>query len=110
MTVEDISDFTTFENNVVKSDIPIFIDFYANWCGPCTALSPTIEELAKDYKGKVKFVKVNVDKGQGLALHYGVSSIPALFLVHNGKTIASRTGGASKEVFKEFIDNAIGKI
>ena len=86
-----------FENEVIKSDKPVLIDFWASWCGPCKMLSPIIEEIAKEYDGKVKVAKVNVDDEPELASTFGISSIPTLFVIKNGEVTNTSIGFRSKE-------------
>ena len=81
-----------FEREVLRSDKPVLIDFWANWCGPCRMLSPTISEIAEEYKDKVKVGKVNVDEEAELAAMFRVSSIPLLVVMKNGKVVNSAVG------------------
>ena len=81
-----------FEQEVLKSDIPVLVDFWAVWCGPCQMLAPTIEELAKEYEGRIKVGKVNVDEQPELSRKYGIMSIPTLILFKDGQ-IADQTMG-----------------
>jgi len=74
-----------FETEVIKSDIPVLIDFWATWCGPCKAIAPIVEDLAKEYDGKVKVGKVDVDENQQIAIKYGIRSIPTLLIMKNGQ-------------------------
>ena len=73
-----------FENEVLKSNIPVLVDFWAEWCGPCKMLAPVLSEIAEEYEGKVKVAKLNVDEEVALTMQYGISSIPAVFLFENG--------------------------
>ena len=86
-----------FEREVLQSDKPVLIDFWASWCGPCRMLSPTISEIAEEYKGKVKVGKVNVDEESELAAMFRVSSIPLLVVMKNGKVVNSSVGVRPKE-------------
>lgn len=89
--ISEIND-GNFEAEVLKSGTPVLVDFWAPWCGPCKALAPTLETLATDYSGKVKFVKVNVDENSRYAAQYGVRSIPTVILFDKGKTLGQLMG------------------
>ena len=97
----------SFDEEVLKSQIPVFVDFWAEWCGPCRAIAPVLESLAEDYNGKVKIVKINVDKETDLANKYNVSAIPSLIIVKDGKEIDRIVGGATKEVYAERINKVV---
>ncbi len=96
-----------WEQEVVNSDKPVFVDFWATWCGPCRIISPIVEELAKDYEGKVDFVKVDVDQNRELASKYNISSIPTLAIFLNGQVVDLAAGAASKESIRTYIDKNI---
>lgn len=81
-----------FEKEVLQSDIPVLVDFYADWCGPCQMLAPTVAEIARELAGRVKVCKINVDDESSLAIRYGVNSIPTLMVFKNGKITASSLG------------------
>lgn len=85
-----------FDSVVLKSDLPVLVDFWAPWCGPCRALAPVIEELGEEYAGKVKIVKMNVDENPATPAKYGVRAIPTLVLIKKGETIEQITGGMPK--------------
>lgn len=85
-----------FENEVLKSDIPVLVDFWAAWCGPCRAIAPIIEQLSTEYAGKVKIAKVNVDDNRDLAQQFGVMSIPTLIMFKNGQKVDQVIGFTSK--------------
>ena len=85
-----------FETEVLSSDMPFLVDFWAVWCGPCKVLSPIVEELAKEYAGKIKVGKVNVDENNALAMRYGVMSIPTLKFFKGGKMVGELIGAAPK--------------
>lgn len=95
---------SSFEAEVLKSDIPVMVDFYADWCGPCQALMPVVEELAGDYEGKVKIVKVNVDESQQTAQNFGIMSIPALVFFKGGEEVSRLNGALPKDSLKEKLD------
>ena len=103
MGITQITDAKTWETDVISSDKPVFVDFWAEWCGPCRMVGPVVEELATDYDGKVNFVKVNVDQVGELASKYNVFSIPTLILLHKGEVIAQQVGAGSKEAFQNIL-------
>ena len=93
-----------YENEVLKSDIPVMIDFYAEWCGPCRMMSPLVEQFATEYAGKVGIGKCNVDENRELTKQFGVSSIPAIFFIKKGKIVDQHLGYCEKEVLKAKIN------
>ncbi len=92
-----------FESEVLQGDKLSVIDFWAPWCGPCLALGPTIETLAKEYEGKVNVGKVNVDENPQLSINYGITSIPAVLFIKNGQVVDKQVGAAPKNVFEKKI-------
>ncbi|MCZ6583424.1 MAG: thioredoxin [Thaumarchaeota archaeon] len=102
--MKEVNGKEQWQNDVMNSDKPVFVDFWAEWCGPCRMVSPTVEELSKEYKDKVNFVKVNVDQNNELASKYNVFSIPTLAIFRDGKVIAQTAGAASKESLRTYID------
>ena len=109
MGITQISDTKTWETDVMNSSLPVFVDFWAEWCGPCRMVSPVVEELATEYEGKVSFVKVNVDEANELASKYNVFSIPTLAIFSKGQVVSQQVGAASKESYKNMIDRALEK-
>lgn len=90
-----------FEQEVLNSDIPVLVDFWATWCGPCMMLAPTVEQLAAEAEGKYKVCKVNVDEEQSLAIRFGIESIPTLLLFKNGALAGKLIGLRPKDQIKE---------
>ena len=105
--MKEITSIQQFEQEVLNSSNPVFVDFWAEWCGPCRAVSPTVEELSNEYQGKLDFVKVNVDQNSDLAQKYNVFSIPTLAIFKEGEIVSQKMGAASKESFKNMIDSSL---
>ena len=93
--------------DVLESKIPVLVDFSADWCGPCNQLAPVLEELAKEYKDKIKFVKINIEKSPEVPTQYGVRGIPNLIIFKNGKVKDSKVGALPKKALQNWIDEAI---
>jgi thioredoxin 1 len=92
-----------FEDEVIKSGVPVLVDFWAQWCLPCKMLAPALEELSTDLAGKLKVGKVNVDDEEDLAIRYGIESIPAIFLFKGGKIVERQTGACAKQVLEDLV-------
>lgn len=97
----------TFEAEVVNSDVPVIVDFWAEWCAPCKMIGPALEELSAEYEGKVKIVKVNIDENAGAAGQLGVRGIPAMFMFKGGEVVSNKVGAAPKSNLKAWIDETI---
>ncbi len=93
-----------FENEVLQSDIPVLVDFYADWCGPCKMMMPVVEKLAEAYDGKVKVGKVNSDENNQLAAKYGIMSIPSFLIIKNGEVVDSATGAMPMDTLAKKLD------
>ena len=97
-----------FEDEIIKSDIPALVDFWAAWCGPCRAIAPTVEELASEYAGKLKVVKVDVDENQDVSIRYGVQSIPTLLVFKDGQMVERLVGAYPKAAILSKVKPHIG--
>ncbi|MCK5782886.1 MAG: thioredoxin [Desulfobacterales bacterium] len=102
----DVSD-STFDSEVLKSDIPVLVDFWAPWCGPCKAIGPVIEEISKDYEGKVKFLKCNVDDNPATPGNFGIRAIPTLLLFKGGEKLDQIVGMVDKAKIEESLKKII---
>ncbi|HAH06984.1 MAG TPA: thioredoxin [Elusimicrobia bacterium] len=98
----------TFEKEVLQSPTPVLVDFWAPWCGPCRMLGPVIEELAKEYEGKVRVAKLNVDDNQGVASRFNVSAIPTLMVFKGGKVEQQMVGVHSKADIQKVLNQLVG--
>lgn len=94
---------SNFETNVLQSEQLTVVDFWAEWCGPCRAISPVIDELSKQYEGKVKVGKLNIDSNPNVGINYGITSIPAILFIKDGKVVDKQMGAAPKSVLEKKI-------
>jgi thioredoxin 1 len=102
-----VLDEGSFENTVEKDSAPILVDFWAEWCPPCRALAPVLEELAQEYQGKVRFAKLNVDEARETAMRFGIRSIPTLILFKDGKKINELNGNQPKDRIRSMLGTAL---
>ena len=98
---------TSFDSDVLQSSVPVLVDFWASWCGPCRMIAPILDELAADYGDKLSIVKVNVDENQESPAKFGIRGIPTLLLFKNGTLMGTKVGAASKSQLAAFIDSHI---
>jgi len=98
---------SNFKSEVIDSEMPVLVDFWAPWCGPCKMVAPVLEELTKEYDGKVKIVKLNVDENQSTASEFGIGSIPTLILFKDGKVFEKTIGAQSKENLKQMVEKSL---
>lgn len=102
-------DGSKFQEEVIHSSQPVLVDFYADWCGPCKAIAPVIDQLSKEYDGKVKFVKIDTDENQDLALQFGIMSIPTVMFFSKGKVEDIVVGAVPASVFKSKLESLVKK-
>lgn len=103
-TIKYVSD-ATFDQDVVKSDSPVLIDYWAEWCGPCKMIAPVLEEISKEYQGRLQVAKMNVDENQETPAKFGIRGIPTLMLFKNGAVVATKVGALSKSQLTAFLDS-----
>lgn len=96
-----------FEENVLKNDMPVLVDFWAPWCGPCRAVGPVVDELAKEYEGRVQVYKMNVDENAATPNRYGIRAIPTLILFKGGQVAAQHTGAMPKDEIAKIIETVL---
>ena len=104
--IKPVSD-ATFEDDVLKADRPVLVDYWAEWCGPCKSIAPILDEVAKEYEGRLKIAKINVDENQLTPAKFGIRGIPTLMLFKNGNVEATRVGALSKSQLTAFLDSNI---
>ena len=109
-TVEEVGD-ATWESVVMnEEELPVFVDFWAPWCGPCRMVAPVVEQLAGEYAGRMKFVKVNTDESPVVASQYGIRSIPTLAVFHKGEPVNAMMGAGPIGHMRQFVDQSIEKV
>jgi len=106
MATTQVTD-ASFETEVLNSDSPVVVDFWAEWCGPCKMIAPALEEISNEMDGQVKITKLNIDENQDMAMKYGVRSIPMLILFKNGEPMATQIGAAPKGKLSDWIKSAL---
>ncbi len=104
--ISHVSD-ATFEAEVLKSDVPVLVDYWAEWCGPCKVIAPVLEEIASEYSGKMKICKLDIDANEETPPKYGIRGIPTLMLFKNGSVEATKVGALSKSQLTVFLDSNI---
>ena len=103
INVKEITD-ASFKADVLESDVPVLVDFWAQWCGPCKAIAPILEEVSESFAGKVSITKLNVDESPEMSSQFGVMSIPTLILFKNGNIVATKVGAVTKSQLTAFIE------
>lgn len=97
----------SFEEEVINSELPVLVDYWAEWCGPCKMIAPVLEEIAANYEGKIKVVKVDVDTNKEAAQKYGIRGIPTLMVFKGGDSHATKVGALSKTQLEEFVESSL---
>lgn len=105
-SIKHVTD-ASFESDVLKSDIPVLVDYWAEWCGPCKMIAPLLDEAAKNYQGRVMIAKLNVDDNPDTAAKFGIRGIPTLMLFKDGKAAATKVGAMSKSQLTAFLDESL---
>jgi thioredoxin 1 len=100
----------SFDRDVLKSPLPVVVDFWADWCGPCRLIAPIVKDLAKEMTGKVRFAKVDVDANPGITTAFGIQSIPTLIFFRGGEPVGQQVGALSKEALRAAVEQRIGKV
>ena len=104
--IQHITD-ASFEPEVLKSEVPVLVDYWAEWCGPCKSIAPMLEDVAREYGGRLKVAKINVDENQSTPAKFGIRGIPTLMLFKNGNVEATKVGALSKSQLTAFLDSNI---
>lgn len=99
-----------FEDEVLNSDVPVLVDYWAEWCGPCKMIEPVVSQIAEEYGGKIKVAKLDIEANKNTPVKYGIRGIPTLMIFHGGKVEATKVGAVTKGQLKEFVDGALGAI
>ena len=109
MSSNDIKHVTddSFEPDVLKSDVPVLVDYWAEWCGPCKSIAPILDQVAAEYQGRIRVAKINVDENKMVPAKFGIRGIPTLMLFKNGNVEATRVGALSKSQLTAFLDSNI---
>ena len=102
--INSVSD-SSFDQDVLQSDTPVLVDYWADWCGPCKMVAPVLEEIAKEYSGRLKVCKINIDENEATPPKYGIRGIPTLMLFKNGNVEATKVGALSKSQLAAFLDS-----
>ncbi|HLU79399.1 MAG TPA: thioredoxin TrxA [Burkholderiaceae bacterium] len=105
-SIKNVTD-SSFESDVLNSDIPVLVDYWAEWCGPCKMIAPLLDEAAKQYQGRVMIAKLNVDENPETAAKFGIRGIPTLMLFKDGKAAATKVGAMSKSQLSAFLDESL---
>ncbi|AQX28618.1 MULTISPECIES: thioredoxin [unclassified Bartonella] len=101
-------DNSNFESEVLTSSLPVVVDFWAEWCGPCKSIAPILDEIAKEMQSQIKVAKINIDESPELATRYGIRSIPTLLIFKNGEVSSNKVGASSKRHLADWIKNSLG--
>jgi thioredoxin 1 len=104
--IQTITD-ASFDQEVLRSEVPVLVDFWAEWCGPCRMMAPTIDAVAKDYAGRIKVGKIDVDANGGTAMRYNIRGIPTLLLFKNGRVVEQRVGAVGKSEVQKMLDSHV---
>jgi thioredoxin 1 len=107
MAKPKVIETSNFETEVLKSETPVLVDFWAEWCGPCKIIAPLLDQLSDEYDGKLRFTKLDVDANPQISMHYGVRSIPTLLIFKNGEVAAQIVGAQPKTALKRHIDGVL---